>query len=182
MRDSYTCPRCDRTSYNANDIANFYCGHCHKTAQEMRDEPVTIFAELSPTLLTRRDCFSLALCTLMFHCQDIPEARLVHAWVSDSFNAGRLIEHAWVEVPATATYTDGSEAEITVIVDYSQIDPRAHIRPAQEIHALLSVQDEQRFTRKEALANVLRYGHDGPWPPWGNANEPTTWRDENAQA
>lgn len=26
---SFTCPRCGRTSYNPNDIAHRYCGHCH---------------------------------------------------------------------------------------------------------------------------------------------------------
>jgi ribosomal protein S27AE len=28
-RPSITCPRCSQTSYNANDIANGYCGNCH---------------------------------------------------------------------------------------------------------------------------------------------------------
>jgi hypothetical protein len=27
---SITCPKCGRTSYNAEDIANGYCGHCHE--------------------------------------------------------------------------------------------------------------------------------------------------------
>lgn len=34
---SYTCPRCGRTSYNPNDLAQRYCGACHafeKDAQE----------------------------------------------------------------------------------------------------------------------------------------------------
>lgn len=26
---SITCPRCSRTSYNPNDIAQGYCGYCH---------------------------------------------------------------------------------------------------------------------------------------------------------
>lgn len=29
-RESYTCPKCGRTSYNPNDIANKYCGYCHE--------------------------------------------------------------------------------------------------------------------------------------------------------
>jgi hypothetical protein len=28
-RPSITCPVCHRTSYNANDITNRYCGACH---------------------------------------------------------------------------------------------------------------------------------------------------------
>jgi hypothetical protein len=27
---SYTCPTCGLTSYNPNDEAERYCGHCHK--------------------------------------------------------------------------------------------------------------------------------------------------------
>jgi hypothetical protein len=30
--ESYTCRFCQRVSYNANDIAQRYCGHCHKFA------------------------------------------------------------------------------------------------------------------------------------------------------
>jgi hypothetical protein len=29
-RRSITCHRCGRTSYNFNDVANLYCGHCHR--------------------------------------------------------------------------------------------------------------------------------------------------------
>lgn len=29
-RPSITCPQCDRTSYNPNDIKNKYCGNCRK--------------------------------------------------------------------------------------------------------------------------------------------------------
>jgi hypothetical protein len=27
---SYTCPRCNMTSYNPNDIRYRYCGNCHQ--------------------------------------------------------------------------------------------------------------------------------------------------------
>lgn len=34
---SFTCPRCDRTSYNPNDIREGYCGACHNwTGQPSR--------------------------------------------------------------------------------------------------------------------------------------------------
>ena len=37
---SYTCPKCGRTSYNPNDVANKYCGYCHEFEEdEMSDEP-----------------------------------------------------------------------------------------------------------------------------------------------
>lgn len=29
MTAGITCPRCARTSYNPNDVAEGYCGHCH---------------------------------------------------------------------------------------------------------------------------------------------------------
>lgn len=34
---SITCPRCHRTSYNSNDIANKYCGNCHQFHDMMTD-------------------------------------------------------------------------------------------------------------------------------------------------
>ena len=38
---SITCPICDRTSYNPNDIREGYCGNCHvwtSPPQERSDE------------------------------------------------------------------------------------------------------------------------------------------------
>jgi ribosomal protein S27AE len=32
---SITCPRCGRTSYNAGDIVNRYCGYCHAFHDEL---------------------------------------------------------------------------------------------------------------------------------------------------
>jgi hypothetical protein len=32
---SITCPTCGRTSYNANDIREEYCGHCHQFHRDM---------------------------------------------------------------------------------------------------------------------------------------------------
>jgi hypothetical protein len=29
MTDSITCPRCQRTSHNPNDVLEGYCGNCH---------------------------------------------------------------------------------------------------------------------------------------------------------
>ena len=29
MADSFTCPRCDSTSYHPTDVVEGYCGHCH---------------------------------------------------------------------------------------------------------------------------------------------------------
>ena len=29
MSTSITCPKCLKTSYNPNDVAHGYCGHCH---------------------------------------------------------------------------------------------------------------------------------------------------------
>lgn len=30
MSDFYTCPVCDMTSHNPDDVASKYCGNCHK--------------------------------------------------------------------------------------------------------------------------------------------------------
>jgi ribosomal protein L37E len=32
---SITCPRCGWTSYNPNDVAMQYCGHCHRFFDEL---------------------------------------------------------------------------------------------------------------------------------------------------
>jgi hypothetical protein len=33
--DSITCTTCRKTSHNANDVANRYCGHCHRFHNEL---------------------------------------------------------------------------------------------------------------------------------------------------
>jgi hypothetical protein len=33
MRTGITCPRCALTSWNLNDVAEGYCGHCHDWTQ-----------------------------------------------------------------------------------------------------------------------------------------------------
>lgn len=32
---TFTCPHCERTSTNPQDIANRYCGHCHHFCDEL---------------------------------------------------------------------------------------------------------------------------------------------------
>jgi hypothetical protein len=134
--------------------------------ESMRDELVTELAEsaLTPsTPLTRRDCFSVALLTLIEHCGH-PGARLVHGWVSHSFAGEPCIQHAWVETPARATYEDGSEGEITVVVDYTQPDPRARILPAEVFYLQTQARDCRRFDKAAAVRNALTHRVDGPWP------------------
>lgn len=29
VKESFTCPRCGRTTYNRHDVASGYCGACH---------------------------------------------------------------------------------------------------------------------------------------------------------
>lgn len=159
----YACPKCHAVSHNPSDVSNMYCGRCNTFAEQLRDEPVITFAHLTKTPLTRRDCFSLAVLTLL-DSPDNPDARLVHGWIRSSFDAGQHVEHAWCEFPATATYEDGSTGPIVAVVDYSQIDERALILPAADLYRAWEARDIRRFTREEAIACGLRYGHDGPWP------------------
>ena len=35
---TYTCPRCGRTSYNPNDLAQRYCGACHLSEDDLITE------------------------------------------------------------------------------------------------------------------------------------------------
>lgn len=158
----YTCPKCHVTSHNPHDVQNMYCGRCHTFAEALRDEPVTIFAHLTKTHLTHRDCFSLAALTLL-DSPNNPEARLVHGWIRSSFDSEH-VDHAWCEFPATATYADGSTGPIVAVVDYAQLDERAVILPAPDLYRVWQARDVRRFTREEAIANAQRYGCDGPWP------------------
>lgn len=40
LPDSITCPTCSMTSYNANDIAQGYCGNCHDLTSEAQSDEV----------------------------------------------------------------------------------------------------------------------------------------------
>jgi ribosomal protein L37AE/L43A len=157
---SFECPKCQSVSHNPNDAANWYCARCHQFVEDMRDEQVTDFKHITDLFLTRRDCWTLALLTLT-DCK-LPAARLVHGVVTSSFT-GKPILHAWCEMPATATYEDGSEGPITVVVDHTQIDPRAVIIPADRFVELTGARAAKRFTLDEAIAQALLFGHDGPW-------------------
>lgn len=159
----YVCPKCHAVSHNPHDMLHMYCGRCNLFAEQLRNEPVTTFAHITPTPLTRRDCFSLAALTLM-DSPNCPQARLVHGWVRGSFGAGEHIEHAWCEFPAEATYSDGSTGPVLVVVDHAQLDERAVVIPAEDLYAVWQARDLRRFTRAEMIAAALRHGHDGPWP------------------
>ena len=110
--------------------------------------------------LTRKDCFTVALLALT-DCK-LPAARLVHGLVVNTFT-GKLTEHAWCEMPAIGTCTDGSQVPITVAVDLTQIDERARIYPAEQLYEKFEPRDLKRFTLAEAMAHAAAAGHDGPW-------------------
>lgn len=158
--DSFECPKCHFVSHNPNDLANWYCVRCHQFVDDMRNEQVTDFKHITDLYLTRKDCFTLALLALTEAKN--PEARLVHGLVVSSFT-GKLTEHAWVEMPAIATYEDGSKAPITVAWDLTQIDERARIYPADLMYEKTGARDLKRFTLAEAMAHAAAAGHDGPW-------------------
>lgn len=160
-RDSFECPKCQSVSYNPNDIANWYCGRCHQFVDDMRNEQILDFQHITKLYLTRKDCFTLALLALT-EGRNTPEARLVHGLVINSFT-GKLTEHAWCEIPGTATYDDGTEGPITVAVDYTQIDERARFIPADLLYEKIGARDMKRFTFTEAILYAAAAGHDGPW-------------------
>jgi hypothetical protein len=159
-RASYECPKCRFVSHNPNDVANWYCGRCHTFAEDLRKEQVTDFQRITKLYLTREDCFTLALLELTD--KGNPDSRLVHGIVTNSFT-GKPTEHAWVETPAIATYTDGSQGPITAAVDLTQIDERARIMPAEQLYTLTGARDFKRFTLAQGMAHAAAAGHDGPW-------------------
>jgi hypothetical protein len=147
-------------SHNPNDAANFYCVRCHQFADDLRNEEVTDFKHVTDLKLTRKDCFTLALLTLT--TSENQDCRLVHGWVTSSFT-GESIQHAWCEMPAIATYDDGSEGPIIVAIDLTQVDVRARVIPAEMLYEKIKAHDLKRFTKAEAVALAIATGHDGPW-------------------
>ena len=106
----------------------------------------------------------------------------MHGFVRDSFHPERHVQHAWCEFPAQAKWSDGSVTEITVAIDYSQLDPDARIAPCAQIYPLMDVRELKRYTREEALAEAVRAGNDGPWESSpGGVNDPTTSRTTQLQ-
>lgn len=51
MTESITCPRCERTSYNPNDVLNKYCGACFRFHPEKERATVGGRLELRAELL-----------------------------------------------------------------------------------------------------------------------------------
>lgn len=162
---SYRCPKCQSVSYNPGDIAHSYCALCRKTVQELRLEPVLVFHAYCSLELNHTDCFTLAALTLAHFALD-PEARLVHGWVPSSFE-GKYIEHAWCEAPGTATFDDDHTEPICIVIDYTQVDPRAVIMPRDFFYEKTTPRMDpppKKYSRAEMIFNAIKFGHDGPWP------------------
>jgi hypothetical protein len=56
--ESFTCPRCERTSYHPKDVEHGYCGacHAHTGADEvivMYDVPVEVYVDKARGVVTR---------------------------------------------------------------------------------------------------------------------------------
>jgi len=165
-RDSYTCPKCHLTSRNPGDVQNYYCGHCDVFAEDLRNEVVTDFDHIPGAKgITRKECFSLAVLSIFYDWRKHPEARVCHAWVSDSFSPGEYVLHAWCEAQAVATYDNGSQEQIVIVHDYTQIDPGARFHPRDLFYQLLGIDANKvhRYSREDAFAMVLKNGTDGPW-------------------
>ncbi len=159
---SYICPKCHRESFNPNDVRYLFCGACNIFAEDLRDEPVTMFAHLTPRRLTKRDAFSLAALTL-FESAHNPHARLVHGIARNSFNPGEYVQHAWCEFPATVTYDNGMRGPSAVVCDYSQPDERMYFILRDQFYTQMGVRDTKRFTRDEMIARAKAGLNDGPW-------------------
>jgi hypothetical protein len=108
---------------------------------------------------TSGDCWTRAGFFMLAN-YDKPDAVLVHAeWLV----SGEWTGHAWCEVPATATYDDGSEATIIVVVDGTQPDPGARYVPRDIYFEHVRVRNERRYTFAQMVEHALKHGHDGPW-------------------
>ena len=123
------------------------------------------FAEHSPLWdegKTSGDCFQRAAYFMLANNDKEPQPTLVHAQVRES-TTGEWIDHAWCEIPAEATYEDGSEGPIVIVVDGTQPDPNARFIP-REIHVEKVVRrDRREFTFEQMVEMARRFAHDGPW-------------------
>lgn len=168
---AYVCPACGAKSYNQNDVENWYCGRCHKTFDDLRDEYVTEldFTGIQPdNWPRRRDCFTVAAVCQLQSGND--KTMLVHAYVKNSRRVppfdSEYVQHAWVETPGIGTYEDGSKADMTIVVDLTQPHKDARYMPAEAYYKSTLIAQHlpiKRYTLAEAIVHALVHGHDGPW-------------------
>lgn len=52
---SITCPHCHTTSYNANDVAQRYCGNCHAFHDDMRNAKIQAMKQFCDAIVRLRD-------------------------------------------------------------------------------------------------------------------------------
>lgn len=113
------------------------------------------------------DCFQRAGYEMIRNAHN-PDVRLVHAQVPDSYNPGRWVEHAWVELPGWMTWTDDRGAEfksaVEVCVDTAQPYKNARILPRDLYYQACTPRNIRRYTYGQMLEHALRHAHDGPWP------------------
>lgn len=108
-----------------------------------------------------RECFKCAALFMLVN-QDKPQAVLCHGEVEFTLEPGTWDWHAWVELPAEATYDDGSKGPITVVIDKTQERP-SWVLPAEFFYEKTKARNVKRYTFAEMLKRCIRYRTDGPW-------------------
>jgi hypothetical protein len=94
------------------------------------------------------DCFSKAIELLMAH----PQMKLVHGVVTGTGGAaeGKRFVHAWCELGAMAIDHSNGHEVMTLRETYYLAGEVEHVR---------------RYEHDEAVIELVRAGHYGPWDP-----------------
>lgn len=160
MGKPFTCPECGTANYVAVPAAFWdgptlkpACDECGALLQRTLLPEVEVPPELrrfvNPRWRFMGECYLRALEYAARH--DVPGMRLLHgsARIPRGPAKGRLMPHAWVELPGEGVIFNGHE--------------QMHF-DAAEYRAALRVEADASYGRSEACALAVRTGTYGPWP------------------
>ncbi|MBD3941975.1 hypothetical protein IF188_09735 [Microbacterium sp. NEAU-LLC] len=132
---AFTCPKCGRTSHNANDAREGYCGHCHDWTATRLHEDVSPACDLGTHQWCTgcacgchekpRDDAALAVWTVYDRPADYPSSAVARLWTVDaaglSYTEGILIapsiEALRAMLPAGLVMIPRSDEDDPVIVE-----------------------------------------------------------------
>lgn len=141
----YTCPRCHRTSYNANDVEQRYCGACHQFDGQVPDTRFLLnekkIRESSMAELEKPDT------TLTWKCYEIPGTP-----VKKCFVPGIPVVCARLE-----DIQDGDEVLVAHFTGWSKAKVKA-------------LNGSEASAESESSVWWLRYHEEHGWLCWGGGN------------
>lgn len=131
-RPSFTCPTCGRTSHNANDAREGYCGHCHDWTATRPHEDVSPACDLGTHQWCtgcacgcherpRVSAGDLVLWTVYDRPADYPSSAVARRWIVDA--AGLSYTDAIVVAPTVDLVRALIPAGMVAIPRHEKDDP-----------------------------------------------------------